>query len=161
VDEAAHSDRTEKTDASPSRWRGADLNACLPRNFLTPCLLLLADEAPSYGYELHARLKSLGLNGGDHGTVYRLLNLMESDGLVTSSWERSSSGPRRRRYRVTEEGRQTLAEWVHGLQNAERVLVGFLQRWQRDAMSSNGAAPRHHEAPNAAREAQTQLVAKI
>jgi len=75
----------------------------LPKQFLTPCLLLLIDEEPAYGYELLNRIGTLGVAAIDHGTVYRCLNVMESLGLVQSQWEHSSSGPRRRRYHITPE----------------------------------------------------------
>ncbi len=123
---------------------------CLPKQFLTPCLLLLIDEDPAYGYELHQRVTMLGVNGTDHGTVYRNLNVMESDGLVSSVWERSSSGPRRRRYRVTPEGRQLLADWARSLELAGHLIQGFLSRWRRDGIAPethvhlNGGAPAGH-----------------
>lgn len=102
----------------------------LPKQFLTPGLLLLIDEEPAYGYELVQRLAALGVGAADHGSIYRALNVMESGGLVSSQWERSPSGPRRRRYCATREGRQLLCRWASSLEQADELIRAFLARWR-------------------------------
>lgn len=102
------------------------------RNFLRPCLLLLLDEAPTYGYELQHQLTRIAPGRWDHGTIYRLLNLMEEEGLVASTWQRSSRGPRRRAYRVTECGQARLREYAREMSTLRNVLVVFLDRYERD-----------------------------
>lgn len=102
------------------------------RNFLRPCLLLLLDEAPTYGYELQHQLTRVAPGRWDHGTIYRLLNLMEDEGLVASTWQRSSRGPRRRAYRVTECGQARLREYAREMSALRNVLVVFLDRYERD-----------------------------
>lgn len=105
----------------------------LPKQFLTPGLLLLIDEEPAYGYELVQRLAALGVGAADHGSIYRALNVMESGGLVSSQWERSPSGPRRRRYCATREGRQLLCRWATSLEQADELIRAFLARWRDGA----------------------------
>lgn len=83
----------------------------MPRNYLRPCLLLLLAEGTSHGYELLDRVAALGLARSDPGRLYRCLRAMDEDGLVRSVWEPSTSGPARRTYALTEEGR----EWLHAL----------------------------------------------
>ena len=101
----------------------------LPKQLLTPGLLLLIDEEPAYGYELVQRLAAFGVGAADHGSIYRALNVMESGGLVSSQWERSPSGPRRRRYCATSEGRQLLCRWAASLEQADELIRAFLGRW--------------------------------
>lgn len=115
---------------------------CLPKQFLTPGLLLLIDEEPAYGYELVQRLAGFGVGAADHGSIYRALNVMESGGLVSSQWERSPSGPRRRRYCATAEGRQLLCRWASSLEQADELIRAFLGRWRdgADAPHTNGLA---------------------
>ena len=105
----------------------------LPKQFLTPGLLLLIDEEPAYGYELVQRLAAFGVGAADHGSIYRALNVMESGGLVSSQWERSPSGPRRRRYCATNEGRQLLSRWATSLEQAGSLIGAFLERYRSDA----------------------------
>ena len=112
----------------------------LPKQFLTPGLLLLIDEEPAYGYELVQRLAAFGVGAADHGSIYRALNVMESGGLVSSQWERSPSGPRRRRYCATLEGRQLLCRWAGSLEQADELIRAFLGRWRdgSQAAQTNG-----------------------
>jgi PadR family transcriptional regulator PadR len=119
---------------------------CQPKNFLRPCLLLLLDEQPDYGYELRDRLSHFSGAHWDAGTIYRVLNAMEDEGLVASRWEPSPSGPQRRRYEMTADGRAVLTHWARGLEEVRGLLIGFLERYERDRQAHlrgtpvNGAA---------------------
>jgi poly-beta-hydroxybutyrate-responsive repressor len=101
----------------------------LPKNFLRPCLLLLLREQPAHGYDLLERLRPLGFNRDDPGRLYRALRALETDGLVRSVWEKSSSGPDRRMYELTREGMQTLHESVAALKLTNELLGVFLSRY--------------------------------
>jgi PadR family transcriptional regulator PadR len=107
-----------------------------PRNFLRPCLLLLLEERPDYGYELRDRLDSLGGGGWDPATIYRVLNAMEDEGLVTSQWETSPSGPQRRRYEVTPLARPALVQSARRLEEVRGLLISFLERYRRNGQQS-------------------------
>lgn len=93
-------------------------------------LLLLLHEHGDYGYDLRTRLVELSGICCDHGTVYRVLNRMEDEALVSSGWERSSSGPARRRYRLTHAGEDRLDAWSRELARLSRVLGAFEARYR-------------------------------
>jgi PadR family transcriptional regulator PadR len=103
----------------------------LPRNYLRPCLLLLLAEGTSHGYELLDQIGALGMDRVDPGGLYRCLRAMDEEGLVRSTWEPSASGPARRTYELTEEGR----EWLHlvagSLAEVARSLATYRRRYQR------------------------------
>ena len=105
----------------------------LPRNYLRPCLLLLLAEGTSHGYELLDQVSELGLERVDPGGLYRCLRAMDEEGLVRSTWEPSASGPARRTYELTDEGR----EWLHvvagSLAEVARTLATYRRRYQRVA----------------------------
>ena len=101
----------------------------LPKNFLRPCLLLLLREQPAHGYDLLERLRPLGFNRDDPGRLYRALRALETDELVRSIWEKSSSGPDRRMYELTREGMETLHESVTALRLTNELLGVFLSRY--------------------------------
>ena len=101
----------------------------LPKNFLRPCLLLLLRERPGHGYDLLERLRPLGFNRDDPGRLYRALRTLETDELVRSIWEQSSSGPDRRMYELTREGMETLHESVTALKLTHELLGVFLSRY--------------------------------
>jgi len=101
----------------------------LPKNFLRPCLLLLLRERPSHGYDLLERLRPLGFNRDDPGRLYRALRALETDELVRSIWETSSSGPDRRMYELTREGMEALHESVTALKVTHELLGVFVSRY--------------------------------
>lgn len=102
----------------------------LPRNYLRPCLLLLLAEGRAHGYELLEQVATLGLERTDPGGLYRTLRSMEQDGLVHSSWEPSESGPARRTYGLTDEGRDWLHAWSGSLREVQRLLAAYLTRYE-------------------------------
>jgi PadR family transcriptional regulator PadR len=110
-----------------------EVAVALPRNYLRPCLLLLLAEGTSHGYELLDQVAGLGLDRVDPGGLYRCLRAMDEEGLVRSSWEPSASGPARRTYALTDEGR----DWLHlvagSLAELRRSLGAYEERYARVA----------------------------
>lgn len=75
-------------------------------------VLARADE-PLYGYLIAKRLEgSGGVLGGKQSTLYPVLRNLDAAGLLDSRTEPSVSGPPRRYYRITEAGREALADWT-------------------------------------------------
>ena len=101
----------------------------LPKNFLRPCLLLLLREQPAHGYDLLERLRPLGFSRDDPGRLYRALRQLETDGLVRSVWEKSTSGPDRRMYELTRIGMETLHASAKDLMVTGGILSVFLSRY--------------------------------
>ena len=74
--------------------------------------LLAHADKPLYGYQIAQELGGFG--GGlpvKQGTLYPVLRSLEVGGLLTSEVEPSVTGPPRRYYQVTEEGRQAIGLW--------------------------------------------------
>ncbi len=75
-------------------------------------VLAQADE-PLYGYLIAKRLDdSGGVLGGKQSTLYPVLRNLDNAGLLESRTEPSVSGPPRRYYHITDEGREALASWT-------------------------------------------------
>ena len=101
----------------------------LPKNFLRPCLLLLLREHAAHGYDLLERLRPLGFNRDDPGRLYRALRSLESEGLVRSVWEKSTTGPDRRMYELTRTGMEELHAAAEALMATDQILGVFLSRY--------------------------------
>jgi PadR family transcriptional regulator, regulatory protein PadR len=105
---------------------GERVHGCEPRNFLQSCLLLLLIDGPAHGYELIRRLTPYDVTHDDPGHVYRGLRSMEGEGLVSSTWTRSDTGPSRRVYDITRDGRVALETWNRELGHVRELLERFL-----------------------------------
>lgn len=93
---------------------------------LRPVLLGHLLSTSAYGYELRGRLLALGVEC-DLGTVYRALNVMEAEGLLLSSWERSACGRSRRRYALSEAGVQMVESYVGAVEQLVAVAGAFIE----------------------------------
>ena len=116
----------------------------LPKNFLRPCLLLLLREQPAHGYDLLERLRPLGFNRDDPGRLYRALRALETDELVRSVWEKSTSGPDRRMYELTRRGMEELHDSAKALQATDAILAVFLSRYSEFVALDPGKTARSH-----------------
>ena len=66
-----------------------------------------------YGYQIAKLLEESGPDVPmmKQGTLYPVLRSLEENGLLESTVEPSITGPPRRYYTITADGRTTLAEW--------------------------------------------------
>ena len=81
---------------------------------------------PMYGYQIARLLEEYS---GDttfmkQGALYPVLHSLESNGLLVSKVEPSISGPPRRYYEITPEGRETLVIW----QGVWKQMKSFVDR---------------------------------
>ena len=98
--------------------------------FGEPALLLLLRERPAHGYELLERLPELtGERRIDMGNLYRVLRGLEAHGLVSSEWMDDVPGPSKRRYELTDTGRQLLDRWAAALRENQERVSAFLDRY--------------------------------
>jgi len=103
-----------------------DRSAGLTVALLRPCILAhLVGGDTVYGYELHHWLLGIGIDC-DLGTVYRSLNTMEAEGLLHSTWERTSGGRSRRRYELSEPGLDMVDAYVAPMEQVRSVAQEFL-----------------------------------
>lgn len=70
-------------------------------------LLLIRDKA-MYGYELTNKLNKIPLFSLAEGSIYPILKKMVNKNWVEAYWQDSVDGPRRKYYRITEEGQKVI-----------------------------------------------------
>jgi PadR family transcriptional regulator, regulatory protein PadR len=75
----------------------------LRKGALDLCVLAVLSRGESYGYEIASTL--VAAVGMGEGTIYPLMRRMQNDGLVATRIVESSSGPPRKYYRLTSQGR--------------------------------------------------------
>lgn len=115
----------EPADAdSLTRKFQRELNAGL----ISLVLLGILDRATEdlYGYQIAKQLQQDDPEGSPikQGALYPVLRTLAAQGLLASRIVPSYSGPPRRYYRITPEGRQTYARWL----TAWRDTRNFVER---------------------------------
>jgi DNA-binding PadR family transcriptional regulator len=101
----------------------------LPK-LVRPAVLFVLTKGTSHGYAIIEELKRLALCGDcppDHTAVYRALQAMESEGLITSGWEHPQSGPAKRSYKLTPRGKTCLKKWKTTLRDYKRTIDMLLR----------------------------------
>ncbi len=75
------------------------------------CILLLISKKALYASDILAKLKEADLLVVE-GTLYPLLSRLKNGGLLSYEWRESKSGPPRKYYSLTKEGREALKDLV-------------------------------------------------
>lgn len=105
---------------------GEKLVAQLRRGTLEYCVLALLAEQDRYGFELVRTLGGMDGMVVSEGTVYPLLSRMRREGFVDTEWRESKTGPPRKYYSLSKEGRAALdsfrAEWTRFRDAVDNVL---------------------------------------
>jgi PadR family transcriptional regulator PadR len=78
------------------------------KGLLELCILNALANEERYGYDLVKTLVETHGLGVSEGTIYPLLSRLRVAGLIASRLEESSSGPARKYYSLTKEGRKTM-----------------------------------------------------
>lgn len=89
-----------------------------PARLVRPAVMAVLAAEPEHGYAIARKLQGMAMfhkKPPDQTGIYRGLKSMEEDGFVKSEWQLADNGPAKRRYRLTESGRECLAEWKASL----------------------------------------------
>ena len=91
--------------------------------------VLSQSKEPMYGYQIAKLLED---NGPDlplmkQGTLYPVLRSLQENGLLSSIVEPSVSGPPRRYYTITQEGREAMKEWLEIWKQTKKFVDSILK----------------------------------
>jgi PadR family transcriptional regulator, regulatory protein PadR len=103
-----------------------------------PAALAALLAGGAHGYDVRREIGDMteGALEVDAGGLYRVLRRLEAEGFVVSRWEEGDSGPQRRDYEITAEGRELAEDWLGHLRERQR-LSGLLA----DVLSTALQAP--------------------
>lgn len=85
--------------------------AQMRKGVLEFCILSILSDGEHYPTEIIERMKAGRLLIVE-GTLYPLLTRLKNDGLLAYRWEESTSGPPRKYFTLTDEGRSNLAALI-------------------------------------------------
>ncbi|ERJ60045.1 MAG: PadR family transcriptional regulator [Sphingobacterium sp.] len=97
------------------------------KGILEYCILSIISRGEIYASDIIAELKKAELLVVE-GTLYPLLTRLKNNGLLSYSWQESTSGPPRKYYQITEEGKEVLRKldvtWKELVYAVEISLTG-------------------------------------
>jgi PadR family transcriptional regulator, regulatory protein PadR len=100
----------------------------LKRGSLELICLHLIDQGEAYGYEIATKLttRTDGALSVTDGTLYPVLYRLERAGYVSVRWETPERGVPRKYYRLTDAGRDELAQLKHEWKSFASALESLL-----------------------------------
>jgi PadR family transcriptional regulator, regulatory protein PadR len=99
--------------------------------FVEPVVLfMLKEKGQSYGYDLANDLQRHALTDAEieGAALYRTLRRLEANGYVKSDWDVRGSGPARRVYLLTKDGKRHLEEWGQVLDHLSKAMGRFVRK---------------------------------
>ncbi|MBE1557047.1 PadR family transcriptional regulator [Sporosarcina limicola] len=100
----------------------------LLKGILDGCVLAIIEKETVYGYELSKKLQLVGLHDVSEGTIYPVLLRLQKNKLIEGEMRPSESGPNRKYYTLTDEGKASLTmirkEWHQLAVPVGVLLVG-------------------------------------
>ena len=98
------------------------------KGVLDLCVLGALRGGEAYGYQLARLLGEAGMGVIKGGTLYPVLNRLETDGLLSITWRPSGQGPDRKYYTLTDAGEVLLdqagKEWALFAQTTASLIAG-------------------------------------
>jgi len=104
-----------------------------PGFWLKAWILVILGKEELHGYEIMNKLKDIFpniffYNDPSHmGRGYKILRMLEMEGLVQSKWEIIEGGPAKRIYSLTENGRKTREEIIKSIEDNFEFLKNFIE----------------------------------
>lgn len=98
------------------------------RATLEMAILAALTESDRHGYALAQRLGENGLGAVKGGVLYPVLNRLEAEAAVSSTWQAGEGGPGRKVYAITGDGRRRLAAQWASWQRFTTTLDEFLRQ---------------------------------
>ena len=102
--------------------------AQLLKGLLEGCILKIIAQGETYGYEITSDLNKSGFTDLNEGSVYPVLIRLEKKGLVDSETKKSTLGPRRKYFRMTQKGEEYLKSFTQAWYEISSVVDGIFKR---------------------------------
>ena len=110
--------------------RGMNINEKSKFKHLTAFILVILAKQPLNPRDIHSiLLQDFPGFTIDMSTVYRCLSSLEKEGLVTMEWELPPEGAARKKYAITQSGKDDLHEWKEDIEIRKHNFEVFLQKF--------------------------------
>lgn len=106
--------------------------AQMRKGVLELCVLLVISDQEVYTSDILSSMKDAELLVVE-GTVYPLLTRLKNDGILKYKWEESTSGPPRKYYSLTDEGRVVLEKLTKNWEGLTKSVSLLIKKKQNEA----------------------------
>jgi PadR family transcriptional regulator PadR len=100
--------------------------AQLKKGILEFCILSIISRGEAYTSDILEEMKAAKLLVVE-GTMYPLLSRLKNEGLLSYNWVESKSGPPRKYYQLTDDGKKFMEElhltWIDLVESVERLTI--------------------------------------
>lgn len=97
------------------------------KGVLELCTLAIISEKDAYASDIIDTLKASDLIVVE-GTLYPLLTRLKNEGMLSYRWEESTSGPPRKYYQLTSEGKETLDRLKQNWEDLTEAVNRIIQK---------------------------------
>ena len=104
--------------------------AQMRKGVLEFCILSVLADGEHYPTEIIEKMKEAKLLIVE-GTLYPLLTRLKNDGLLAYRWEESTSGPPRKYFTLTDEGKTSLKELIESWTELTNSVNNIIQPTQK------------------------------
>lgn len=103
------------------------MDAQLKRGILNICILQLLKQNDMYGYDLIKILQTF-FTDTEESTLYAILRRLNQEGLTDMYYSEISHGPKRKYYRISDKGRESLDSYISSWNEIEGIFskIGIL-----------------------------------
>lgn len=81
------------------------------KGMLEGCILEIINKNETYAYEISEKLKGYGFGEISEGTIYPIILRLQKNEMVIATLRESNSGPKRKYYRLTSNGIDSLKQF--------------------------------------------------
>lgn len=97
------------------------------KGLLEGSLLALIAKGETYGYEMTEKLQEHNFAVVSEGSIYPVLMRLQKNNYVTSTMRKSSTGPKRKYYSITEEGLEELERFKEEWEKLSTGVYSLLE----------------------------------
>ena len=103
-------------------------NSQLRKGVLEFCILAILDRQSSYGYQIIRALADVTGVAIKRGTIYAVFKRLHQGGYILYEWKESDSGPPRKIYDLSPEGRSALKAMKNHWESFRSSIENILQK---------------------------------
>ena len=98
------------------------------KGILEGCILKILEEKPNYGYGILQILNKEGFHDLSESTLYPILLRLQKSGQLDFYHESSKLGPKRKYYKITPNGKESLQSFTQDYTHLNQVVSQIFKR---------------------------------